>query len=162
MNHPRQLETIASDEFENRFSQISTSEGLYRALRRSIEVKSLNSAIREELISESQIDAFVRDLIRSFVPGEQFASQIALAAVAAACENINKAFARQFIEFLSGMDSIEFSCTTAVARLASKSISSTITKTFGSDFRRNEVRLLDKSYRSEVGQYAQTYGWELV
>lgn len=75
-----QLDPLSDERFISRFEQISTVEGIHHALRRSIEVKSLNSALREEAIGERELDLFIRRLLGALVPGEQFRFQMTLAA----------------------------------------------------------------------------------
>ena len=122
INHMNQLESFSNEKFISRFDQISTIEGIHHALSRSIEVKSLNSALREEAIGDRELDWFIRHLLSAFVPGEQFRFQINLAGIAVACETINKAFARQFIDYLAGIQLSELSVAAMVARYASHTV----------------------------------------
>ncbi len=69
---PRQLDALSSDAFINRFAQIGTVEGIYAAMRRSREVRSLHAAMREEMVNEADIEAYVRALLQAFVPASNF------------------------------------------------------------------------------------------
>ena len=117
LNHPNRysllhawvplLETpLSSETFLDRFARLGTVEALYSALRKSREVRSLNSAIREELIGEAELDPFVRSLLQRFVPGEQFEYQLSLAAISVACVGINKSFAREFVSYLAHLRAV--------------------------------------------------------
>ncbi len=159
---PNQLESLSNENFIHRFEQISTIEGIYHALRRSIEVKTLNSALREELVGEQELDQFIRQLLASFIAGEQFRFQMTLAGIAVACESINKAFARQFIDYLASMQLSELSVASMVARLVRRSITKTVSKTFSGTSLVGQIRYVQRLGRADVGQRSQTFERELV
>ncbi len=159
---PRQLEALTTDDFREQFLQIGSAEGIYHAMRRSLEVKSLNSGLREEAIGESQLDRFIRSLLKSFVPGQQFKDQVTIAAVAVACETINKKFARDYIDFLANMQASELSLASLIARQARRSITTTTTRTFTVSTPNTQWRMVDRLAKSSVGQITQTFDKELV
>ena len=125
-----QLKSLSDESFIQRFEQVSTTEGIYHALRRSIEVKTLNSALREELVGEPELDRFIRQLLASFVAGEQFRFQMTLAGIVVACETINKLFARQFIDYVASNQLSELAVASMVAKLVRRTITKTVSKTF--------------------------------
>jgi hypothetical protein len=158
---PSQLELLTDENFLRRFEQISTAEGIYRGLCRSAEVRALNSAMREEVIDDAALDQFVRHLLRSFVPGEQFRYQIALAGIAVACESINKGFARQYIDYLANIQSSELRLAAMIARISRQSITKTVTKTFLVSMI-GGMQIVQRMGRSSVGQRDETYDMELA
>ena len=161
-NFINQLNSLSDEKFISRFEQISTVEGIYHALRRSIEVKSLSSALREEAINECDLDSFVRYLLEAFVPGEQFRFQMTLAGIAVACETINKAFARQFIDYLAGIQLSELSVAVMVAKYGRRSITKTVSKTFSCSSTQNQFRLVHRVTKADVGQRSQTFEEEFA
>ena len=159
---PRQLETLSSETFLDRFARLGTVEALYSALRKSREVRSLNSAIREELIGEAELDPFVRSLLQRFVPGEQFEYQLSLAAISVACVGINKSFAREFVSYLAHLRAIEMYLASQVAEQALQFIPATISKTISENNSIDEVRLVGRLHRSDASQTTVIFGEELV
>ncbi|MEQ1903875.1 MAG: hypothetical protein ABL888_06805 [Pirellulaceae bacterium] len=157
-----QLESLSDENFIHRFEQISTTEGIYHALRRSIEVKTLNSALREELVGEQELDQFIRQLLTSFVAAEQFRFQMTLAGIVVACETINKSFARQFIDYVASIQLSELSVASMVARLVRRSITKTVAKTFSVSNLNQQVLMVQRLSRADVGQRSQTFETELV
>lgn len=159
---PNQLKSLSDESFIDRFEQVSTTEGIYYALRRSIEVKTLNSALREELVGEPELDHFIRQLLASFVAGEQFRFQMSLAGIVVACETINKLFARQFIDYVASLQLSELTVASMVAKLVRRTITKTVSKTFyGSDYP-TQLRLVQRLAQSDVGQRSQSFEEELV
>ncbi len=161
-NFINQLNSLSDEKFISRFEQISSVEGIYHALRRSIEVKSLNSALREEAVGERELDLFIRYLLGAFVPGEQFRFQITLAGIAVACETINKAFARQFIDYLAGIQLSELSVAAMVAKYGRRSITKTVSKTFSCSSTQSQFGLVQRVTKADVGQRSQTFEEEFV
>ena len=161
-NFPSQLESLSDESFINRFEQISTTQGICLALRRSIQVKTLNSALREELLGEHELDQFIRHLLASFVVGEQFRYQITLASIVVACETINKSFARQFIDYVASMQLSELAVAAMVAKFARRSITKTVSKTFSFSASSDPIPRVHRLGRADVGQRAQTFERELV
>ncbi len=161
-NFINQLNSLSDEKFISRFEQISSVEGIYHALRRSIEVKSLNSAIREEAVGERELDFFIRNLLVAFVPGEQFRFQITLAGIAVACETINKAFARQFIDYLAGIQLSELSVAAMVAKYGRRSITKTDSKTFSCSSTQKQFSLVHRVTKADVGQRSQTFEKEFA
>jgi hypothetical protein len=161
--YPRQLEALSSDAFVQRFSQIGTVEGIFAALRRTNEVRSLHAAIREEIVNEADIDKFIRSLLTSFVSGKPFVFQLSLAGIASACAGINKAFARDFVSYLAKLRSSEMLLATQIAdqalQLIPTTIRETITTTRPPDC---EVRFLESVPRSSAGQTTIVFEEELV
>jgi hypothetical protein len=158
----RQLEALSSDAFLNRFAQIGTVEGIYAAMQRSREVRSLHAAMREEVVNETGMDAYVRALLRSFVHGQQFSHQLSIAAIAVACVGINRTFARGFIAYLASMRSLEMHLASQVAAQALQSIPITIRETIGEGTPDNDVRYLKTVPRSDAGQTTFVIEEELV
>jgi hypothetical protein len=162
-NHfPNQLESLSGEDFIHRFEQISTIEGIYHALRRSIEVKTLNSALREELVGEQELDQFIRQLLTSFVAGEQFRFQMTLAGIVVACETISKSFARQFIDYVASMQLSELAIASMIAKHVRRSITKTVSKTFSGSTFIGQLRFVQRPPRADVGQRSQTFERELV
>lgn len=159
---PRQLEALSSDAFVHRFAQIGTVEGIYSAMRRSREVRSLHAAMREEMVNEADIDGYVRSLLQSFVPSEQFSYQLSIAGIAVACVGINKAFARDFVAYLARMRSTEMQLASQVADQALQSIPTTIRETITESTPDFEVRYLDTVPRSDAGQTTFVIKEELI
>ena len=159
---PRQLDALTTDGFCNQFLQIGSAEGLYHALRRTPEVRSLNSGLREEVIGEDDLEKFIRSLLSSFVLGEQFKYQIEVAAVAVACETINNLFARQFIDYLANMQAAELTVASLIARQARRSITNTTTRTYTVSTQKPEWQMLERVPKSDIGQSYQTFARELV
>lgn len=162
MKPSRQLETLSSDAFVLRFSQIGTVEGIYAAIRRSREVRSLHAALREEMVTEAHIDVYVRSLLQSFVPGEQFPYQLSIAAIAVACVGINKAFARDFVAYLANLRTTEMYLATQIADQALQLIPTTIRETIAESAPDFEVRYLDRVPRSDAGQTTFVIEEELI
>jgi len=159
---PRQLEALTFDAFRDQFSQIGSADGLYHALRRSPEVKSLNSGLREEVLGERELDVFIRSRLKAFVAGQQFEDQIVVAAVAVACETINKCFARQFIDYLANMQTSELMLASLIARHARRSITSTTTRTFTVSTDAVAWQMVQRLPKSDVGQSSRTFDKGLV
>lgn len=159
---PRQLEALSSDAFVNRFAQIGTVEGIYAAMRRSREVRSLHAAMREEMVNEADIEAYVRALLQAFVRGQQFSHQLSIAAIAVACVGINKAFARDFVAYLASLRSIEMQLASQVAHQALQSIPTTIRQTIAEGTPDYEVRYLNSVPRSDAAQTTFVIDEELV
>ena len=157
------LETpLSSETFLDHFARLGTVEALYSALRKSREVRSLNSAIREELIGEAELDPFVRSLLQRFVPGEQFEYQLSLAAISVACVGINKSFAREFVSYLAHLRAIEMWLASQVAEQALQFIPATISKTISENSSIDEVRLVGRLHRSDASQTTVIFGEDLV
>ena len=161
-NFMYRLSSLSDEKFISRFEQISSIEGITHALRRSIEVKSLNSALSEEAVGEGELDLFIRDLLGAFVAGEQFRFQITLAGIAVACEKINKAFARQFIDYLAGIQLSELSVAAIVAKYGQRAITKTVSKTFSYSNTQTEFGLVQDLKRADVGQRSQTFEEEFA
>ena len=159
---PRQLEALTFDAFRDQFSQIGSADGLYHALRLAPEVKSLNSGLREEVLGERELDVFIRSRLKAFVAGQQFEDQIVVAAVAVACETINKSFARQFIDYLANMKTSELMLASLIARHARRSITSTTTRTFTVSTDAVAWQMVLRLPKSVVGQSSRTFARELV
>jgi len=159
---PRQLEALSSEAFLLKFSQIGTVEGIYAAMRRSREVRSLHAAMREEMIRETDIDRYVRSLLQSFVPSEQFLFQLSIAAIAVACVGINKSFARDFVAYLAKLSSTEMYLATQIADQALQLIPTTIRETITENSPDVEVRYLDMVPRSDAGQTTFVIEEELI
>ena len=162
INHMNQLDSLSDEKFISRVEQISTVEGIHHALRRSVEVKSLNSALREEAIGDRELDLFIRHLLLAFVPGEQFRFQLTLAGIAVACETINKAFARQFIDYLAGIQLSELSVAAMVARYGRRSITKTVSRTFTCSGTQSQFGLVQRVTKADVGQRSQAFEEEFV
>ena len=159
---PRQLEILSSDEFLSRFAQIGTIEGLYSALRRSGEVRSLSTAIREESIGESEVDRFVRSLLREFKHGEQFPYQLSLAAIAVACIGISKEFSRKFVSYLASLRSVELLVASQVAEHCLQFISTTTRETISEGNSIKQFFFVERPPRSHASQTAVTFDGNLV
>jgi hypothetical protein len=159
---PRQLQALSTEAFLERFAQIGTVEALFAALRRSREVRSLQAAMREELIGAEEVDRFVRSLMQGFAPGEQFAFQLSLAAIAVACVGIGKSFAREFISHLANLDAVELSLAIQVAQQCALFVSGTIRETISGGGVIDEVRLVERIPRSDTRQTIGDFGGELV
>ena len=125
-------------------------------------MKSLNSALREEAIGERELDLFIRRLLGALVPGEQFRFQMTLAGIAAACETINKAFARQFIDYLAGIQLSELSVAAAVAKYGQRSITKTVSRTFSCSSPQSQFGFVQRVTKADVGQRSQTFEEEFV
>ena len=152
----------AIDAFVHRFAQIGAVDGLYAAMRRSREVRSLHAAIREEVVNEADVDQFVRSLLTNFITGEQFVFQLSLGAIAIACAGINKAFAREFVGYLAGLTTTELHLAAQIASQALQLIPTTIRETITDSSPVVEVQLLGSVPRSDAGQTTFVFDEELV
>ena len=141
---------------------IHSVDGMYAAMRRCREVRSLHAAIREEMVNEADIDRFVRGLLNHFVPGEQFAFQLSLGSIAVACAGINKAFARKFVGYLANLKSTELALASQIANQALQLIPSTILETIREDSPEYEVRFLETVPRSDAGHTVVVFDEDLV
>ncbi|MBL8871717.1 MAG: hypothetical protein JNK90_18220 [Planctomycetaceae bacterium] len=158
----RQLEALSCCDFLHRFAQIGTADGIYAAMRKSREVKALHAAMREEIVSESDIDQYVRGILESFVPGEHFIYQLALGAISVACVGVNKAYARKFVAYLDKLRSTEMQLASQIASKALQSIPITIRETFSESSADHEIQFLDRVPRSDAGQTTYLFKEELA
>lgn len=113
-----ELEVITSDEFIGKYASVSNLTAVYRLLQKSDSVKALQSAFASGRITEAHVDAFTRELLRSYKTGEQFAYSFSLAALAVALEGTDVHFAHPFLKCLSELELAEVAVACRIAQKA--------------------------------------------
>jgi len=114
------LENLKSDELAVAVGFIDTPDVLRKALLRTKEVSAVRDALRQEAITDDAVRRFVHLLLRDLRPGERFAHELAVAALAVALERWATEFADEFLDDLSRLRLAEMSTCIRVARECSK------------------------------------------
>lgn len=112
------LDALREDDIQTKGSLISTAEALRVFLRTRSELASVKRAIDNSVLSPSDIIKYVSGLLRSFRPGERFADDITLAAIAVILENVPGGVADEYLKNLAGLRIQELPMAPRVARLA--------------------------------------------
>lgn len=114
------LENIASDEFAESLGTHSTAASLRRSLLRSRQVRELRESLVRGSIAEEEIRRFVAQLLKSFKPGEAFAHELSLAAIAVAIESRNSKFSEDYLIDLARTKVVELATCRRVAALCAQ------------------------------------------
>lgn len=112
-----ELEQLASDGLQSVFGSVSTAQALLRSLRRSPAVRQVQQALESEQLSDSDVRAFVANLLHAWSPGRLFPHDVALAAIAVVLERRFTDFADEYLHDLARLNAPEVPKATRVARL---------------------------------------------
>lgn len=110
------LEQLTSEHFIASVGTISSVAGLRRYLARSPFIKAIREALSSGEISEERVRRFSNHLLRDFRPGELFAHELALAAIAVALEGRRTEFAEEFLLDLARLSIAEMPWSSPIAR----------------------------------------------
>lgn len=117
MNHPA-LENLKSDQFVMEFGLIGNPVALHSALKSSAYVKEILTALSTGEIDDETIRGFVSVSLRDLKPGELFAYDLTLAAIAVAVESRATALADEYLLILAALKRPELPLAIRVARIA--------------------------------------------
>lgn len=106
---------LATDQFSDQAGFVLPPGPMRRRLLRDSHVQMLESMLRYDLVTASEIREFVSALMVDSRPGEIFRHDIALAALAVAMEHWRRPFAEEYLRDLAGTRRAEFRCSFRVA-----------------------------------------------
>lgn len=111
------LGNLQNEEIQTKGFVISTAEALKAFLKYRPEVVGLRKAIEAGEVTQTDIEEYVAELLRSFSSGKKFAHEIDLAAISMALETFPGSFAEEYLEDLSRLQIQELALAPRVARL---------------------------------------------
>jgi hypothetical protein len=110
------LFALKSDNFAARAGFLSTASASRRLLQRSPEVLAIRQALDNGTLADSEIRAFVDQLLKDLRPGVHFPHGLPLAALAVALEGKTTPFAEEYIHDLANLQVAEMALWSRVAR----------------------------------------------
>jgi hypothetical protein len=110
------LRRLETDDFHDSIGFMLPPPALRRVLQGSPDVSVLDAAIRDGGITDRDIRTFVGRLMEGFRVGVPFRDDLALAALAAAMENWDSAFAEEYLDHLARLNRAELNASVHVAR----------------------------------------------
>lgn len=113
---PRVLERLRDADTFLCVAHLSMPGALRKTLMRSEAVQDLHRSLRDGALPEECVRIFVSDLLQGFRPGEQFAHDDALAAIAVAVESRHTRFSNEYLSSLAALENPEMSISRHVAR----------------------------------------------
>ena len=111
------LEALCEAELQRNGGLISSSRALRAFLLTRPEVLAVSRALASGEVTTSDLDAYVRERLRSFSPGEKFEYEIALAAIVVVLESFPGPFAEAYLLDLANLRIEEIPMATRVASL---------------------------------------------
>lgn len=110
------LDKLRSEEFALSVGFLSTAAPLRRFLVKRSEVAAIRQALAQGAITDDVLRRFVSGLMSDLRPGERFAHELTLAALAVALESRATDFAEEFLHDLASLRVAEMGLCIRVAR----------------------------------------------
>ena len=111
------LETLCRDALAELAMIVAMPSALRQKLKIRPEVNDLRQAITQNAVTQDDIELFVQNIMRDFVPGTRFIHEPALAALSVAIEYIPGTFAQDLLEDLSRTRILEMPLSPRVAEI---------------------------------------------
>jgi hypothetical protein len=110
------LETLATQDFEDRFAWITSPDGLVSLLQNAPEVIAVGAALRAGAVSDEHLRGMVDQMLRDFHRGTRFPHQVGLSALAVSLTDDGSRFAEELLRGLAKSAVAELGLASRVAR----------------------------------------------
>jgi len=112
----KELKNISSREYSKKLSPRVPSHAYFDAIEASKEYVKLKKAINNGKVMESEIRKFVKKGVEKIKPGKWSRMNVPFSVLACALKSVDKDYAKEYLEDLAELDSLELS---GASRMAS-------------------------------------------
>ena len=113
----RLFSRLGSDDLHDAIICYSTPAAIRRVLNRRLEIIDIRMALQNGSLTDDEIRQRIVELMQGFHPGERFAGDLELAALAVAVERRSTDFAEEFLRDLASLRLRELILSAGIARL---------------------------------------------